>query len=313
MKAVRFHRYGGPDELVVEEVPEPTVPAGAVRVRVVAAALNPIDWKLRRGDLRGAVDPELPFVPGRDAVGVVEAVGEGVDPGLVGTTVFGSGGLGGLHAEQAVLTAWAAPSARWSAPEAASAALAATTALHALAAVDVVRPGTLDPGPVAASGGVVLVDGAVGAVGHAAVAFAVAAGATVVGTAREEYHRVLTGLGARAVPYGPGLADRVREAAPDGVAVAVDASGASLGELVSLVGEPQRVVTVTDPAGAQALGAKVAHGENDAPLLEVVARAGDAGVWTPRVWRTWPLAQAAEAYAAAETGGSRGKVVLTVE
>lgn len=312
MLAAQFHRYGGSEELVLEEVPEPYAGPGEVRVRVLVAAINPIDVKLLHGDLRGAVDPALPFVPGRDAVGVVDEVGDGVEGVRPGDRVFGSGGLGGLHAELAVLSAWAEPSSRWSLAQAASAGLAATTALNALAAVDVVVLGTAEPSRTAREGGVLLVDGAAGAVGSAVVAVAVNAGARVVGTARREHHAVLEGLGAQAVEYGPGLAERVAELAPGGVTAAVDASGASLAELVRIVGDPRRVVTVTDPVGAQQLGARMAGGENDARLLRVAAALGDAGVWLPRVARALPLRDAARAYDLARRSGSAGKVVLEV-
>lgn len=277
---------------------------------MLATAINPIDVKLLRGDLRAVVDPPLPFVPGRDAVGVVDEVGEGVANVEPGRLVFGSGGLEGLHAELAVLSAWASPSSSWSTEQAASAGLAATTALNALAAVGVVDPGTAEPGPLAREGGVLLVDGAAGAVGSAVVAIAAHVGAQVIGTARAQHHDVLTALGAGAVEYGDGLADRVAALAPHGVAAAVDCSGASLDELLRIVGDPLRVVTVTDPAGAQELGTQVANGQNDAGLLHVAAALGDAGVWLPRVAQVLPLQDVARGYELAQRSGSAGKVVI---
>ena len=310
MRAARFHRYGGPEELRVEDVPEPHATAGTVRVRVLAAGVNPIDWKLRRGDLRGVVDPPLPLVPGRDAVGVVDEVGEGVDDVTTGDTVFGSAGLGGLSAEHAVLTAWAPPASTWSVEQAASAGLAMTTAVHALAAVGVLGPGTSAPGPVGRAGGTVLVEGASGSVGAAAVVAAVAAGARVVGTARPENHRVLEEMGAVPVAHGPGLAGRVAAVAPEGVDVVLDAAGADLDQLVALVGDPAHVVTVVDPVAAGRLGALVAGGENDVAALRAAAALGEQGLYRPRVGRTFPLEEAAAAHRLAEGGFPGGKVVL---
>lgn len=312
MLASQFRRYGGFEELEVREAPEPHAGPGQVRVRVLAAAVNPIDYKILRGDLRSVLEPPLPFVPGRDAVGVVDEAGDDVDGAVTGQLVFGSGGLGGLHAELAVLSAWAQPSARWSLEQAASAGLAATTALNALGAVDVVVPGSAQPGPLAREGAALLVDGAAGAVGSAAVAIAAHAGARVIGTARPQHHSALRAIGAHAVPYGPGLAERVAQLAPGGVSAAVDASGASLADLVEIVGDPQRVVTVTDPVGAQRLGTQMRGGENDAGLLAVAASLGDAGVWMPRVARVLPLHDVALAYELAQRSGSAGKVVLRV-
>lgn len=90
-------------------------------------------------------------------------------------------------------------------------------------------------------------------------------------TARPQHHSALRALGAQAVPYGPGLAERVAQLAPGGVSAGVDASGASLADLVAIVGNPQHVVTVTDPLGAQRLSTQMRGGEDDARLLAVAA------------------------------------------
>lgn len=180
MRAVRYHRYGDPTVLTVEEAPDPTPGPGEIRIRVAAASVNPVDWKVRSGAVRDFLPVDLPAIPGRDAVGLVDRIGEGVQGVGIGDRVFGLGGVTGATAELAVLSAWAPAPAAWSDAEAAGAALAAVTALSGLKAL----------GPL--SGRTLLVEGAAGGVGGAAVELAVAAGASeqrVVVRARRPDHR----------------------------------------------------------------------------------------------------------------------------
>lgn len=281
-----------------------------MRIAAQAASVNPIDVLLRAGRLHQVLLLELPAVPGRDAAGVVDEVGPGVTGTAVGDMVFGLGGLADTTAEHAVLSAWAPVPSAWTAAQAAAAGLASATAL---AALDVVCR-ALDPsaaGLDALSGRVLLVEGASGAVGSAATAFALAAGARVVGTARQENHGVLSALGAVPTPYGPGLAERVADLAPDGVDAALHAApSASLPDLVAIVGEPSRVVTVIDADGAARLGLPKVDARNDSALLLRAAAAGERGLYAPRVSYELPLASAVRAHELAE-GGS-GKVVITL-
>jgi len=301
MRAVRYHEYGGPDVLRIEDAPEPHAPAGAIRIRVQAASINPIDWKVRGGGARDAMPMTFPVIPGRDAVGVVDEVGDGVEGVALGDVVFGLGGIQDVDAELAVLTAWATPAPSWTTAEAAGAGLAVATALRALAVL----------GPV--EGRTVLVEGAAGAVGHATAAFAVDRGARVIGTARASEHDFLRELGVVPVEYGDGVAERVAAAAPEGVDLAVDTAGAgTLETLVRLTGAADRVVTVTDFAGAEPLGVLTAYAENDSALLRAGTDLGTRGGYTPRVGRELPLEQAAEAHRLAEAGGTGGKIILTV-
>lgn len=78
MRAARFHEYGEAGSLVIEQVPDPHPGPGEIRVRVAAAGVNPIDWKLRAGALHQLFPLELPAVPGRDGAGVVDEIGDGV-------------------------------------------------------------------------------------------------------------------------------------------------------------------------------------------------------------------------------------------
>ena len=299
MQAARFHRYGNPDVLVVEDAPEPHAGEYSVRIEVRATSVNPIDVLLRAGHLQQFLPLDLPAVPGRDAVGVVDEVGPGVEGTEVGDLVFGLGGISDTTAEFAVLTAWSTVPSEWSTEQAAAAGLASATAAAALEVLGDLGGRTL------------LVEGATGAVGSAVAAFALAAGATVIGTGRESNHVHLTAMGVRPTDYGPGLAERVAALAPDGVDAAVHAApSASLPDLLEIVGDPARVVTVIDTEGAARLGVHKVDARNDSALLDQASDLGRRGHYTPRVEHVLPVESIAEAHALAE-GGS-GKVVVTL-
>src|SRR6478735_19696 len=256
MRAARYHEYGGTDTLVVEQAPDPLPGPGEIRVRVAAAGVNPVDWKVRDGSVRDFLPVDLPAIPGRDAVGLVDMTGEGVTSVDIGDRVFGLGGVTGATAELAVLSAWAPAPAAWSDEEAAGAGLASVTALGGLRALGRLEGRTL------------LVEGAAGGVGGAAVEIARALGATVIGTASERNHAYLASLGAVPVTYGAGLAERLTGLAPNGVDLVLDAAASgSLPDLVEIAGGPDRVVTVADHVNAERLGVRVANAVNDSALL----------------------------------------------
>jgi NADPH:quinone reductase-like Zn-dependent oxidoreductase len=301
MRAARFHEYGGAENLVIEQAPDPHPGLGEIRVRVAAASVNPIDWKLRAGALHQLIPLELPAIPGRDAAGVVDEIGDGVQGVSIGDRVFGLGGITGATAELLILSAWAHTPATWSDEQAAGAGLASVTAMGGLNAL-----GSL-------AGRTLLVEGAAGGVGSAAVEIAVAQGATVIGTASERNHGFLSSLGAVPTTYGPGLAQRLTALAPHGVDIALDtAASGSLGALVAITGDPTRVATVADHAGGQRLGTHVVNAENDSTLLSTAAELGGQGRYTPRIEQTYPLERIADAHAHAERGRTRGKIVICV-
>ncbi|MFF3259435.1 NADP-dependent oxidoreductase [Streptomyces sp. NPDC002932] len=301
MRAARFHEYGEAESLVIEQVPDPHPGPGEIRVRVAAAGVNPIDWKLRAGALHQLFPLELPAIPGRDGAGVVDEIGDGVRGVSVGDRVFGLGGVTGATAELLVLSAWAHTPDAWSDEQAAGAGLASVTAMGGLNAL-----GSL-------AGRTLLVEGAAGGVGSAAVEIAVAQGATVIGTASERNHEFLTALGAVPTTYGPGLAQRLTTLAPHGVDIALDtAASGSLDDLVALTGDPRRVATVADHAGGQRLGTHVVNAENDSALLSAAAELGGQGRYTPRIEQAYPLERIAEAHAHAERRRTRGKIVICV-
>lgn len=301
MRAARFHDYGPAEILAVDEVPAPHAGPGQIRIKVAAASVNPIDWKIRSGAVRAFFPAELPAIPGRDAAGVVDEIGEGVTDVTVGDHVFGLGGIYGASAEHAVLTAWALLPDTWTAEQGAAAGLAVTTAAGALNAL-----GDL-------SGRTLLVEGAAGGVGSAAVALAVARGATVIGTASTAKHDYLRSLGAHPTTYGDGLANRVKAIAPGDIDAVLDtAASGSLPDLVAIAGDATRVVTVADHTLAAGLGVQIVNAENNPALLAEGAEIGARGGYTPHIAEAFPLDRIADAHRYAERGRTQGKVVVTL-
>ncbi|GAA1363543.1 NADP-dependent oxidoreductase [Arthrobacter rhombi] len=297
MRAARFHAYGPPDVLVIEDAPEPHASEGSIRIKVHATSVNPIDVIVRAGHLDQFLPLTLPAIPGRDAVGVVDELGPGVTDTQVGDVVFGLGGVSDTTAEFAILTAWSPVPEGWSTAQAAAAGLASVTAAGVIEAL-----GDL-------SGRTFLIEGASGAVGSAAAAFALAAGATVIGTGRESNHPYLESLGILPTTYGPGLAERVAVLAPGGVDAALHAAPSdSLPDLLSIVGDTSRVVTVIDDQGAAQLGIRKVDARNDSALLRYAAALGREGLYTPRVNHELSLRDIIEAHSLAENGV--GKVVI---
>ncbi|CAM5285796.1 NADP-dependent oxidoreductase [Streptomyces xanthochromogenes] len=297
MKAVRFSRFGGPEVLELVDLPDPQPGPGEVRIAVRAAGVNASDWKKRQGQM----DPELPQTLGYEAAGVVDVLGEGVADVALGDRVFGFAGDGAAQAELAVLSFYAPIPRTLDFPGAAALPAAIETATRALDQLGV------------ASGGTLLVSGASGAIGSAAVQFAVARGARVIGTASAANHAYLRSLGAEPVTYGDGLVERVRGLAPEGVDLALDVAGSGvLPDLVELAGRPERVVTIADFEGARKYGVVFSRGDSGRALhvLDEIGGLIESGRFTPPVVRTYPLAEVAEAQRAGEDGRVRGKIVL---
>lgn len=300
MQAIRFTRYGGPEVLELVDVGAPSARAGEIRIAVRAAGVNGLEVKVRQGLLQDVRPLDLPAGVGGDAAGIVDEVGAGVTGVRVGDAVFGSGRE--TYAEHAVLTSWAPKPPTVSFEEAAGFPTPFETALR-----------VLDDAGVRA-GSTVLVNGASGGVGSAAVQFAVDRGATVIGVAGPSNQDYLVSLGAVPTTYGPGLAGRVRALATTGVDAALDIAGNGvIAELAELTGDPARVVSIAD-FGAPAHGARVStgFGRDKTPALREGARLAAAGRLTLPVTRTFPLARAGAAQTANATGHTRGRTVITV-
>jgi NADPH:quinone reductase-like Zn-dependent oxidoreductase len=301
MRAALYTQYGESDVLHIGEAPEPHAPAGAIRIRTLAVSVNPVDWKIRAGHVQKFLPLEFPVIPGRDAAGIVDEVGEGVSGVAVGDLVFGMGGVSDTTSEFSVLTAWAPVPTAWTPEQAAAAGLASITAIRGLAPLGDLAGTTL------------LIEGAAGAVGSAAAAVAISRGVRVIGTASERNHPFLRDMGVIPTTYGEGLAERVAALAPDGVAAALDtAASGSLPDLIQIVGDPTRVATVADGARATELGAHSVNAVNEPEPLVLAAQLGETGAYVPRIAQVLPFDNIADAHALAENGRTEGKIVVTV-
>ena len=180
MKAIRIHEFGNPEVMKIEEIPDPEPGAGQVAVRIYAAGVNPVDAYIRSGLY--PLKPELPFTPGMDAAGVVEAVGDGVKKFNSGDRVYIAGTISGSYAEKAICKETQVHPL----PQKLSFAQGAAVGVPYGAAYR-----ALFQRANAIPGEVVLVHGASGGVGIAAVQLARAAGMHVIGTAGTAKGRLL--------------------------------------------------------------------------------------------------------------------------
>ena len=230
--------------------------------------------------------------------------GDGVSGVQVGDRVFGQGGRGTAAAEYAVLTFWAPVPEGTSFVEAAGLTMPVETATRGL---DLLGVG---------DGQTVVIDGAAGGVGSAAVQLARLRGARVIGTASEGNHEYLRSLGAEPVLYGEGLADRVRALAPDGVDAALRRRRRRPAPGADRAGRgPEHVLTIADFEHGPALGVSLTGGPGtelaNSSIADVVPEI-EAGRFTVPPVRTFPLDEIAEAHRVSEGGHIRGRLVLEV-
>jgi NADPH:quinone reductase-like Zn-dependent oxidoreductase len=304
MKAMTYARYGGTEVLEQTGQPVPKVSPGSVLIRVKAAGVNPVDWKVMAGYLDPIMDVTFPVVPGWDVAGVVEAVGLDTPEFEVGDEVYSYGRRdtvhGGTFAELVALPASAVsrkPAALdWE--QAAGLPLTGLTALRTLDALQVAEGGTL------------LIHNGAGGVGRTAIQLAVHAGARVIATASAKNHARLRELGAEPVEYGEGLADRVRALAPDGVDAVADFAGGVLAATLAVLKPAGRHVSIADAAVAEH-GGRYVWVRPDAGGLDRLGAMVDAGVLTVDVSATYPMEQAAAAFQSSMSGHGGGKIVLT--
>ena len=293
MRAVQVTRFGGPEVLVYADVPMPAPISTEVLVRIVAAGINPVDAKTRRGEGVARWVGSPPFIPGWDVCGVVEAMGYGVTRFQEGDMVYGMPRFpraAGAYAEYV-----AAPSRHFaripetiSPVEAAALPLAALTAWQCLVDTAQIRKGQT-----------VLVHGAGGGVGHLAVQIAKALGARVLATGRHDREALRAGDADVALDLVGGADTRelVASVRPDGLLLAV-ADGAD-GEVKAEA--KRRGVRVQEPLV-----------EPDGHALEEIAKLVGSGALKVTVAETFPLEQARAAHERLERGGVRGKLVLEV-
>jgi NADPH:quinone reductase-like Zn-dependent oxidoreductase len=297
MKRVSFAEFGGPDVLRLLDAEEPHAGPGQIRIGVRAAGVNPVDWRIREGQILGAHPVELPSGVGLDASGVVDEVGEGVEGVGVGDHVFGEGSS--TYAEFAVLSAWALMPEGLTFEEAAGYPSVVETALRIIREVGV------------RSGQTLLVSGASGGVGSAVLQIARDRGITVIGTAGAANQDYLRGLGALATTYGEGWVERVRRLGHVDAALDLAGSGV-IRELVGLTGDPRKVISIAD-LGAPQFGVRFSGAAGSMPeaLSEAVSLIARGKLRIP-VEKSYPLAQAAAAHIDSQSGHTRGRRVLVI-
>nr|WP_157468080.1 NADP-dependent oxidoreductase [Frankia sp. QA3] len=296
-----FDETGGPEVLHLVDVPQPHAGPGQIRIAVRAAGVNPVDWKIRNGSTLRTLPVPLPHIPGMEAAGVVDEVGADVEGVAVGDEVFGA--AQNASAEYAVLDEWAPkpPELTWA--QAGGLAMVVETAARGLDLLGL------------SAGQTLLVNGAAGGVGLAAVQLAQARGARVIGTASRDNQEYLRSLGAAATDYGPGLVERVGPLAPDGVDAALAVSGeGAIPDLIALTGSPDRVVSIGDVTAANH-GVTFTTGAEGRAFysLREAAKLAAAGRLTMPVARALPLAELGEAHRISEAGHVRGKLVVVLD
>lgn len=317
MKAIVIDGYGGSDRLRLADRPEPVPGPGELLIDVHAASVNPVDWKIRRGELRLFLWLGFPYVPGGDVAGEVVAVGPGVSRFRPGDPVVAFVELkrGGGYAERAVVKESAAARKAESMDFAGAATLpiAGCTALQALR----------DHGGLR-EGGSVLINGGAGGVGHFAVQVGKAMGATVTATCGAENVDFVRSLGAdRVIDYKKEdftrLADRF-DVIFDAVATSSFAACRDRlnpgGVYLTTLPNPGTLFWGAAQAAAgiftRARRARFLWVKQQGSDLAFLGQLADRGQLRPTIARTFPLSDAAEAQALSEEGHVRGKIVLEV-
>lgn len=322
MKAIRAHKWGGPEVLQLDDVPDPRPGPGQVLVRVRAAGVNPVDTYIRSGAY--ARLPELPWIPGGDVAGVIEAAGEGVTRPKRGDRVYTAGGAGalltGAYAELMVCDAsqvYPLP-ANISFAQGAAVGVPYGTAYYGLFYKAHARPGET-----------VLIHGASGGVGIAAVQLAAAHGMTVVGTAGSERGRKLVGehgahhvLDHSATDYLDALRALTRGQGPDIILEML--ANVNLAKDLDVVARFGRIVVIGN-RGSIEINPRMAMTKDsvifglalwnasaeEIQSIHAALVAGLAnGVLRPVVGRELPLKEAARAHAAVLEPGAHGKIAL---
>jgi NADPH:quinone reductase-like Zn-dependent oxidoreductase len=309
MKAIRMHIYGGPEVLLYEQAPRPKVRESEVLVRVHAAGVNPLDWKVRAGQLKGVMRHNLPLIPGWDVSGVVEEIGAGVARLKKGDEVFAMADptRDGAYADYiAVREATVAMK-----PKSLHHVRAAATPLSALAA----WRSLFDLGHLE-SGQRILIHGGSGGVGHFAVQLAKWKGAHVIAIASTKNQELLRKLGAdETIDY----TTQEFEKLPEKVDLVLDTIGGETqqrswrvlkkgGALISLLQPPS--VEKSRRFGVRGMMCSV---QPDGAQLGEIAKLIDSAKLKPVIDRILPLREARRAHELSQSGHVRGKIVLRVK
>jgi NADPH:quinone reductase-like Zn-dependent oxidoreductase len=310
MKAIRFHAYGGPDVLLYEDAPKPEAGPGEVLVRVFAAGVNPFDWKVREGLMKGQMHHRLPLIPGWDLSGTVESLGKGAARFSAGAGVFGKAdpSRDGAYAEfvsvaESSLAEKPASLDHVTAAAIPTGGLTAWQALFEPTALGLVR------------GQTVLIHGASGGVGSFAVQLAHHRGIRVIGTGQAKNEAFVRSLGAdEFVDY----AARRFEDVATGVDGVLDLVGGETQKRSFGVIRPGgALVALTEPPSEELarkhhVRATIIFSTANAEQLAELARMADAKLLTPVVSEVLPLSEARKAHEESQGHHARGKIVLKV-
>jgi NADPH:quinone reductase-like Zn-dependent oxidoreductase len=309
MKAVRIHKYGGPEVLQYEEAPRPKPAATELLIRVHAAGVNPIDWYVREGHVKDIFPHSFPFVPGWDVSGILEEVGAGVTQFKPADEVYSVPDplRDGAYAEYITVreSEVALKPKSLHHVHAAAVPLAALTAWQTLFDTAKLEPGQR-----------VLIHAAAGGVGHFAVQLAKSKGAHVIATASTKNYELLRELGAdETIDY---TRQRFEDVARD-IDVVLDLIGGDTQErswqVLKKGGALLSIVQPPSAEKAKELGVRaafVASHPNGAQLAEI-GKLIDAGKIKPTIDRILPLSEARRAHELSQSGHTRGKIVLRVK
>jgi NADPH:quinone reductase-like Zn-dependent oxidoreductase len=309
MNAIRIHNYGGPEVLRHEDVPRPQVKKGEVLIRVHAAGVNPLDWKVRAGDLNGFIQHKLPLIPGWDVSGVVEKVDAGVSRFKKGDEVFAMADptRNGAYADYIGVREAAVATKPKSLHHVRAAAvpLSALTAWQSLFDLGHLQPGQR-----------ILIHGGSGGVGHFAVQIAKWKGAYVIATASTKNQELLRKLGAdETIDYTIQKFENVAHK----IDIVLDIIGGETqehswpvlkqgGALISLVQPPSK--QKANQFGVRGIMSSV---QPDGAQLNKIAKLIDSAKLRPTINRILPLSEAPRAHELSQSGHVHGKIVLRVK
>jgi NADPH:quinone reductase-like Zn-dependent oxidoreductase len=308
MKAIRIHNYGGPEVLKYEDAPRPEPQADEVLIRVHAAGVNPIDWKVREGHMKDFWPHKFPLILGWDLSGVVEELGRGVSRFKIGDEVYSvpDSTRNGAYADYIVVreSELALKPNSLHHIRAAALPLAAVTAWQAL----------FDAGQLV-SGQRMLIHGGSGGVGHVAVQLAKWKGAYVFATASTKNQELLRELGVdEPIDY---TKQKFEDVARD-VDLVLDLIGGETQERSwSVLKKGGVLLSLVQPPSvekAKALGVRAAFvaGHPSGSQLAEIAKLIDSGELKLTIDRILPLSEVHRAHQLSQTGHARGKIVLRV-
>lgn len=297
-KVYVFTEFGGAEHqrLIQQAVGAPG--AGEVAIEVRAAGVNPVDWKIRTGQL--GRDGDLPRPMGQEAAGVVTQVGDGVEDFAVGDEVLGvvAPRYGGLAEHTVLIASQTVPK-----PEEIDFVQAAVIPVAGATSYDVTHQVELEPGQS------MVVLGAGGGVGLMAAQIGQVHQFKVIGVASDSKQELVESTGATFVASGSGAAERIREMLPEGPDLVIDlVGGAPLRDIADVVTDRSRIISAADPETALDLGGQSLERTHTA--LEKITEVIEYGLVNPHADTQFSLDHAAEAIAAVETGHAAGKVVV---